>query len=354
MIKMYEKGKIAPINLFILLFVSRTIIGLTYIQSVINTKMTSDLIFSILISLFLTILIMLPIFFCVKQNKNLLDNKFMSVFYSFYFIFAAMVNIMRFSYFASGVLNLETPPVIFSVIIILCIVYGASREIEAISRWGSIVCVILLFSITVILSVNISEFSFNNFLPFFKENRVNILKDAFILSCNASEIPLYLFLSKKVNGKTEKPFFYSVIFAVLTIFIVYFTAIGTLGDYAYHQPFPIYSLSEITKVSQSSRLDVLFISAWIFCIFLKASLYLYSSYDCLKNSFEKLNKKQAVAVSSLTLLALTVFVSVLYESVFSSVSKLVVCLLFLTASVVLPTVYFVLNRKKGANKIEKN
>lgn len=350
---MYEKGKIAPINLFILLFVSRTIIGLTYIQSVIYTKMTSDLIFSILISFVITAFVMLPVFFCVRKNINPLENKFISVFYSFYFVFAAMVNIMRFSYFASGVLNLETPPVIFSVIIIFCTVYGSMRGIEAISRWGSIVCVILIFSIIVILGFNLSDFSFNNFLPFFKESRINIFKDAFLLSCNASEIPLYLFLSKKVNGKTEKPFFSSVIFAVLIIFIVYFTAIGTLGDYAYHQPFPIYSLSEITKVSQSSRLDVLFISTWIFCIFLKASLYLYSSFECLRKSFEKLKRKQAVFCSSLILILLTVFVSVLYESVFSSVSKLAVCLMFVTASLIIPIAYFVFNRRKGVNHIEK-
>ena len=174
----YKKGKIAPINLFFFCFVSRMIISLTYVQSVISTNMSSDIAFSLLITAVLSVLFALPALLAVRAHKNPLGDKYICVFYALYFVFVATVNTMRFSYFASSILNVHTPAVYFSLIIGACAVYGASRKIEALSRLGSVIFALLVLSLVLILACTAPDFSYLNFFPLFQKSTAGILQDA--------------------------------------------------------------------------------------------------------------------------------------------------------------------------------
>lgn len=352
--KKYKRGKIAPVNLFFLCFISRVIISLTYVQSVISTKMSSDIVFSLLLTAALSLVLALPAVFAVRLHKNPFSDKYVSIFYMLYFLFVAVVNIMRFSYFASSILNVHTPAVYFSLIIGLCAVYGASRKIEALSRLGSVIFVLLCASILLILVCTGNNFSYLNFYPLFQKSTTSILNDAAILACNASEIPLYLCLAEKVNGKSEKPFLFGILAAVLAIAGVFAMVVGVMGDYTYYQPFPVYTLAGLAKLGDSMRLDSLFTAVWIFCIFLKASLFLYAATQCLEKSAFHPNKKYTLPVCGVILGAGILLGSVFYESFFSIYAKIMVCTLFAVSAVVLPVLFLIFKKKDlGEDLLEK-
>lgn len=350
----YKKGKIAPINLFFFCFVSRMIISLTYVQSVISTNISSDIAFTLLITAVLSVLFALPALLAVRAHKNPLGDKYICVFYALYFVFVATVNTMRFSYFASSILNVHTPAVYFSLIIGACAVYGASRKIEALSRLGSVIFALLVLSLVLILACTAPDFSYLNFFPLFQKSTADIFQDALLLACNASEIPLYLCLAGKVNGKSGKPFVFGILTAVLAIAAVFAMAVGVMGDYAYYQPFPVYTLAGLAKLGGSMRLDSMFTAVWIFCLFLKAAVFLYAAAHCLQCSALHTSKKRALPASAVILGAFIIVGSVFYESFFSEYAKIMVCALFAVSAVVLPILFLIFRKKDlGEDLLEK-
>lgn len=350
----YKRGKIAPVNLFLLCFISRMIISLTYVQSILSAKMSSDIVFSLLIAAALSVVLALPAVFAVRAHKNPASDRYGAVFYALYFLFVAAVNIMRFSYFASSILNVRTPAVYFSLIIGACAVYGAARRIEAVSRFGSVVFVLLAGSLLLILACTAHDFSVWNFFPLFQKDGRTVFSDALVLTCNASEIPLYLCLAGKINGKTQKPFLLAIAAAVLTITAVFAAVVGVMGDYAYFQPFPVYTLAGLAKIGGSMRLDSLFTAVWIFCVFIKAALFLYAASETLQKSALPLQKKHALPVCGAVLGVCIVLGSVFYESFFSQYAKYMVCGLFAVSGVVLPVLFLLFGKKdKGEELLEK-
>lgn len=352
--KKYEKGKIAPIHLFFLCFVSRMIISLTYVQSILSTKMGSDIVFSLLLTALLSVLLALPALLAVRRQKNPLASPYAALFYALYFVFVAAINIMRFSYFSSSILNVHTPAVYFSLIIGACALYGAARRIEALARLGSVIFMLLGLSLVLILACTAADFSGLNFFPLLQKGTAGIWQDALLLACNASEIPLYLCLAGKVNGKSEKPFLFGILAAVLTITAVFAAAVGVMGDYAYYQPFPIYTLAGLAKLGDSMRLDSLFTAVWIFCLFLKAAVFLYAAGHCLQRSALRVPQKLALPAGGAVLGACIILGSVFYESFFSAGAKWLVCTLFAVAAVVLPVLFLLFKKKDfGEDRLEK-
>ena len=289
-----KRDKIAPVSIFFLFYISRMVVSLTSIQSVTTGLMKTDILVSIILSMVCVLVLSAPVIYCIKKHKSPFDIKWIGFLYSLYFIFIASVNISRFSYFASTILNPDSRAWLFCVVVAVCAFYGAYLGIEGLSRFSAFVFALLVLSIGTALAFNIKNFEPVNLHPAITNDTQTILKNVAFITSGTPEIAAYLCLSKKVNGCANRSFARSVCMSFLSIFLLFFVLIGVMGDGASLQSFPLYTLFQLAKTGIFQRIDVLYISFWIMGIFVKAVLFVY----CASISFKPMKNRTKCAVSA--------------------------------------------------------
>lgn len=340
-----KRNKIAPVSIFFLLYISRLVVSLTDVQSVTAGEMKTDTLISILISMLLTLLLSLPAVMCCIKNKSPFDIKWTGLLYSLYFIFLAGVNISRFSYFASTTLNPDSQAWIFSVIIVICACYGAYLGIEGLARFSAFGFALLTAAIIIVLLCSAGSFQEINLYPVISNNTDTILKNIVYMTSSSSESVLFLCLCKRVNGKAVKPYIRSVIAAFFTIFILFLTVIGVMGDAASLQEFPLYTLFRLAKVGLLERIDILHISFWIFGIFIKSVLLIY----CSAISFKPMKNRTKCIVSSALALVLAVCLTELVGA--GSVSPVVYAVPFAVFCVIIPIMTLIFKKRNYGDEL---
>lgn len=342
-----KRDRIAPISIFFLLYISRIVVSLTNVQTSSIGLMKTDILISVLASMGITLLLALPAIYCYEKHKNPFDVKWIGLFYSIYFIFLAGVNISKFSYFASTTLNPNSQAWIFSVIVAGCAFYGAYLGIEGLSRFSAFGFALLVGSIVVALCCNVVNYQEINLYPVITSDN-QILKNISMLTGDSTEIALFLCLSKKVNGKATKPFVWSVIAAFFTMFVLMLFANAVMGDAVVMRAFPIYTLFQLAKVGLFARIDILYISFWIFGIFIKSVLLIY----CSSIAFKPMKKSTKCAVSSLLALAAAIIFTELIEV--SAVPPLIFIVPFGVLCVVIPILTLIFKKRNyGDELVEK-
>ncbi len=343
-----KRDRIAPISIFFLLYISRIVVSLTNVQSVTTGLMKTDILISILVSMGLTLLFSLPAIYCYKKHKNPFDVKWVGFFYSIYFIYLAGINISRFSYFASTTLNPDSSGWVFSVLVAVCALYGAYLGIEGLSRFSGFAFILLVGSIFAALLCNIKNYQEINLFPVISNSSNDILRNIVFMTSSSSEIILFLCLSKKVNGKAVKPFVWSVIAAFFTIFLLFLFVIAVIGDAAAIQAFPLYTLFQLAKIGVFERIDVLYISFWIFGIFIKAVMLIY----CSVISFKPMKNSIKCVISSVLALAVAVSLTELVE--INTISPIVYAIPFAVFCVAIPLLTLIFKKRNfGDELVEK-
>lgn len=340
----YKRDRIAPLNLFFLLFVSRTLISFTVSSSVLKSRYSFDLVYSTLIALGLTILISLPAVIMVSKQKNVLSNRVLSPLYGAYFIFSGAVNICKFAVFSSTELNQNAKIIVLAGFMIIACTYAASLGIEAISRFGSMVFVLTLIGIIGVMIEGTSELSALNIFPVTQNQTDNIIMNILFSVCSSNEIVMLIALAPKVNGKIKKPFFCSMVAAYTAIMLLLAFTIGVLGDTASLAAYPLFQVAQISKMSSGERIEAIFTALWIFAAFLKIALFLYCGSVC----FGGRSHKVKCAASGLAMFAVSALI--LYSSAFESNQEAFSYIPFIAFAFVLPLFYLIFGRKK--NKIE--
>ena len=339
-LKNYKKNRIAPLNLFFLLFVSRTLISFTVSSAVLKSRYSFDLIYSALISLVVTIIVSLPAVIMTSKQKNILDNKILSSLYGAYFIFSGAVNICKFAVFSSTELNENAKIIALAGFMIIACAYAASLGIEAISRFGSMVFVLTLIGIVGVMIEGASEFSLLNIFPITQNQTDNILMNIAFSVCSTNEIVLLIALAPKVNGGVKKPFLISMSAAYAAVMLLIAFAIGILGDTASLSSYPLFEVAQISKMGSGERIEVIFTALWIFAAFLKIALFLYCGAIC----FGGRSHNMKCAASGLAMFAVSALI--LYSNAFESNQEAFSYLPFIVFAFVLPLLYLIFGRKK--------
>lgn len=342
-----KRDRIAPISIFFLLYISRIVVSLTNVQTSSIGLMKTDILISVLASMGITLFLALPAIYCYEKHKNPFDVKWVGLFYSIYFIFIAGVNISKFSYFASTTLNPDSQAWMFSVIVAGCAFYGAYLGIEGLSRFSAFGFVLLVGSIIVALGCNISNYQEINLYPVLSgENQ--ILKNITMLTGGSTELAVFLCLSKKVNGRATKPFVWSIIASFFTMFVLMLFANAVMGDAVMMRAFPIYTLFQLAKVGLFARIDILYISFWLFGIFIKSVLLIYCS--CI--AFRPMKKSTKCAVSSVLALAVALVFTEVIEV--SAVSPVIFIVPFVVFCVIIPVLTLIFKKRNyGDELVEK-
>ena len=332
-----QRNKIAPISIFFMLYISRVVVTLTNMQSVSSGLVNTDMLISIVIALGLNLLLCLPAIWCYKNNKNPFEVKGVNLFYALYFIFLAGVNISRFSYFASTVLNPESSAWVFSLIIAVCAGYSSRFGIEGLSRFSAFGFILIVLTVLVGTIFNFKNYDEINLYPVIANSNQAIAENVLYMTSSSVEVVVLLCLGKKVNGSAVKPFVFSVI---LILFIN-----ATMGDAANLQAFPVYTMFQLAKIGLFERLDVLQISFWIFGIFIKSVLLIYCSSISIK-SYKNSTKCIVFSVLALAVsFALTEFTDP------STITPTALIAPYLVACVLIPLFTLIFKKKNSGDEL---
>lgn len=284
-----KRDRIAPVSIFFLLYISRIVVTMTNVQSVTTGRMKTDMLLSVIIAMGVNLVLSLPALYCCAKHKNPFDIKIISRFYTVYFILLAAVNIGRFAYFASTVLNPDSSSWIYSVIVTVCAFYGAYLGIESLSRFSFFAFVLLVLTVFTVLIFNLQNYQQINLYPVIENSNTEIAENVMYMVSSSTEVTVLLCLQKKTNGYVIKPFVRCVTASFLTIFVLLLFVNAVMGDAAALQAFPLYTLFELAKAGYFARMDVLHISFWIFGIFIKSALLIYCAGVSVKKGKNSTN-----------------------------------------------------------------
>lgn len=342
-----KPGKIAPYQLFFILFVSRVVVSLTYVQSVSVGKMSADLLISIFASWGLSMLACVPAYLCTKKGKNPFKVKWVAILYAVYFIYFSAVNVSRFSYFATSRLTPESSMLFFITAILLCACYGAVMGIEGLGRFGAFCGVILLLTVVMVVVFNIKNAEAINLFPIIKNTRMDIVKNTALLSANSIEPAVFLSLEDKVNGDKKKPLFLGITASYAVIFLLILMCQLVMGFASQAQAYPIFALFQLASMGSMSRLDIFHIAFWVLAIFLKVSGLIYCSTLCVK----KYKHSVKCVAASLLSVAVAVIITMVVGMNMVNVTKIISCVMFSVCSVIIPLLSLFFIKKSRVDSI---
>ncbi len=344
----YKRGKISQFSLFAMFFSSRVLVVFTLCNVTSLGKYTSDLLISTVLGFLLALLFSVPIVYSAVKERDLLEKKWISILYGIYFLYLGSVTIGRFSFFASMELNESTNSLFLAFIIICACIYAAWLGIEPLSRFGSFVLAITIIGVVSVIGFEMKEFSLLNLFPFTQNSTEDILMNSLSFACETNEIIFLTVLSKKVNGRIIKPFYWAVGLSFLVCALLFFFSIAVLGNTASATSFPFYELSQLAKFSEYSRLDSIYTAFWIFVVFLKGSLFLYSASECFKIK----GRGRGTVLSGIILFAIVWGIGEL--GFFLRVQNIAIIAPFIIFSLVIPIGYLLFRKKsKGEILLEK-
>lgn len=297
--KQYKTGKISSFNFFSLVFIAKMLVAFTSCTLVLKGSFASDIIISVGVSFLINFALSFPIIYACKNGKNPLNIKWLSIFYGVYFLYVGAILVSRFSFFASTELNPKSKVLFYAFLIIVCCVYAAILGIEPISRFALLVFAITVIGLITIILFGVQQFELVNLFPFSRNKPMDVMVNSLCFAGDASELILYLAVSPKVNGNRIKPFYIATGLSFVVCLGILMVVIGVLGDTAAMSAFPMFEVSQVSKFSDNERLDSVYTAFWIFAVFLKCTVFLYSATVAFDKAAKKTSHTRNCIVSGI-------------------------------------------------------
>jgi len=337
-------GKISACQLFFIFLVSRAVVALTFYQGILYNGISPDSLLSSAGALLINLLFCFPAFLCCKYDKNPKNSGFFSLLYCIYFVFFAGVNIARFAFFAAEKTTSSSNVILFVILMAAAGCYAAFLKIEAISRFSVICAVVSILVLIAIILLNIRNFEWYNFLPFFVGSRSEIMKNSVIFSSNSVEPALYLALYDKCEKKQAQSLFWGIGASYGAIFLMLLFCIGVMGSAAPLFSYPVYTLFQMTAFGSFSRLDIVYTAFGFFALFAKCAVLIL----CAEESAQKIkiNRKVKLTAVFFIISALSYFI---YRRFFTGIITSARGFYFALSAVfslLLPLIYLIFTKRK--------
>lgn len=365
---MTKKAVITMRQLFVLFFISRIIVNLTYTPLITKSPSMGDHVISALISFVLTFFMALPIYNLSIQRKHLdiaeysflLLGKLGFIFvtiYALYFLFVCIYSLSLFDIFVSNIISPQLSLVLLSSAIIVTSCYGAFKGIEAIVRTSGIILILICIAMIFIVIAFVPKIDSINYEPIMYNGNSSIINGTILMIATTSCIPAMAMLLPMAKGNAKSNIFWWSFATYSSIAIMIIIIVGSLGDYLKTQMFPVYSAVSIAEIGMLKHLDILYLGVWTSGLFIKIALFLYLFSLCVEKMFG-----QKAARCSILLGGFCVVIT----SVLLSGSKYMIDILFnikylfigtIIVSILLPVILLVVdslknNIQEGGNKNE--
>lgn len=344
----FKTGKISPYQLFSALFVSRIIVTLTYIQNVSVGNLSSDLLISVFLGLIGSLILCIPVCFCLKNKIMPLEKKAICVFYTIFFVINISIGLIRFSYFATSRFNTPLPMVAYLIIILMASCYTCTLGLEPLGRFSSFCSVLLLLATAIVIVFNIDDADIINLYPVIVNEKSDVFENAIMIATNTIEPAIALVVCKNVNGSKVKPLIFSIVSAFSVIFVLIFMCMAVMGSGASLQSYPIFTLFQMASVGSVSRFDMIHTGFWMLALLLKTSLLIFvasKSIGCFKIKYKPVIVSMISFVLSMILIYAFKEKSTEFVKCISMVTSIIFVTIFPLAS------FFVKRRRKKIEKI---
>jgi hypothetical protein len=308
---MGASSKISTAQLTCLMTLSSVTLMFTCNSSLLGSDHLIDNLLSCALAFLCNFLLALPLLWMVRKQPgtNVLLRSEQSgrwllygtaVFYILYFFLIDLQYLSTFQFFLGNVFHPDIPTWILSLLLLIAAVYSAFKGLEAMGRTSVLLLLMVLLGLLVIGVLLFSDFRSQHFTPLLLDgSRQTLLGTAFYGS-GSSSIVLFALLYSYTDGKKQLGFFAWNTITYATAAFLLVLIIGTLGDYANLQLFPLYSAATMANLGTFQRMDSLFISIWMVGLFLKLAIDFYGMMLCLQSITHK--RLDIIALPSVGLL----------------------------------------------------
>lgn len=317
---MSKNTKISVAQLFILLFLSRMIVTVTYSTYVADISKMWCMSIASLCGLILTLVMVLPVYFLYRTDNRLTvaDNGYallgrggavIAIIYGFYFLWVILYTLSLFNLFVTDLMNPSISVIALSVAVVIASAYGAWKGIEAIARTSTIILFAVIIALIFVICTLFNKIDVYNYTPINWGNGGDIGDAVLSMLARNSCIPAMAMLLPFANGKIKRGIVAWGVFVYFTIAVMVFIIVGVLGDYLKTQVFPVYSLTSLAQWGVLQRLDGAFLGIWTAGIFIKAALMIYLISACVKRIWGEIAGRISIVASAVVVLVVSLLFS---------------------------------------------
>ncbi len=322
---MKAKTKISALQLYMMLFLSRAIAGVTLNAGSVGGENFLENIFSSLLHCAVLCVFALPLFSLNRTHPDLSLPAVAelrmgaagTVISALYAVFFLVSNAFALSLFITLLFNTMDPIASrFSVALALLAiaVYGAVKGIETVSRAAICVTALFLLGLTVICIALLPNVRPEYTKPVFQNGTEQFWRGAIVFAARSSSLAEFAVLMPFAAENTKGKFALWNISIPVFLGILLFFTVSCLGEYAYLQIFPIYTLSSIAEIAGVQRLDALFIGLCLMALVVRLAVGFFAiSESCARFVRKTESRALLLGGAALLTLMLSLWVTADYE-----------------------------------------
>ncbi len=308
-----NRGMITAGQLFVLLFISRAIVTITYSPELSSGDDMWNHLLSAIFAFPLSLIMLIPTLLLWKLNRDMSVLEYgedifkrlsiiISLFYALYFIMVCGYGIALYNKFVSLGVNGEAPVFAVAVAVLVASCYGAFKGVEAIARASGLILIGLIATVLILIFALTPSINTENYRTILSTGYISTYNGTILMLSRMSCIPAIAVLYPIVKGNIAKGsvLWCSSIFILVMISIILVT--GSLGDYLKNSVFPVYQAAKTVNIGFLQRLDALFIGLWTAGLFCRLSLFLYLFALCVGKAFGKRASCFAIIVGGTAIL----------------------------------------------------
>jgi len=353
-----KKVTISVAQLFVMLFISRTIVNITYSLYIAETSEMWDNLVSAVISFFLTLLMVVPVYLLYKRSPShsILDQGYrawgklgavIAVIYALYFIWVLCYTLSLFDLFVTDLMNPKISAAVLSFGVIAASVYGAYKGIEALGRTSGLVLIAILAAFVFLVCALTAQADPLNYKPFFYDGAGGTVNGVLLMLARNSCIPALAILLPFAKGNVKKGIGWWCAGIYGTTVLVILLVVGVLGDYLATQPFPVYTATSVAQIGIFQRMDAVFLGVWTAGIFIKCALFIYLVSLCVKKMWGEKASRVSILVTGAVVLLMTYGITASNAVMGVLFNNNILLALTMLTAVALPLLVLLFRKKRG-------
>lgn len=358
-------SKIGSGQLFLFVVLSRVIITLAYGINAGGHTISNGAWFACLLLPISLFVLGIPTLLFIRKAKgvSICDYAFtvgkktgytVSILYAVLFFALSFSSVGRFSFFVTSTVQTNQSIWFFPILMMGAVCYGAVKGLRAIFRAGAVLSFFCIAAILAIVIVLFPRFEFLNILSPFYDGLGQVGYSVTMLTFSSMEMGAFLMLAPMVKGRLTKTYVWYAVVSALFLFVVFFTVMAVLGEYATLQMFPFYGVAGVAQIGELSNLSALEAAVWMIGVFIKSAVYLHLCYDCLAFLVPKRYRSIAIVILAILGVFAAVYTSGSLVTSKTSYALPIVIGFNLVFSVVLPIFLLIAEKIKRGKTNETN
>lgn len=360
-----KASKITVTQFFLLLFLSRIMVNITYNPYLNGSGKMFDHILSCLVSFAITFIIFIPTYILYKryptlsilEEANSLLGKLgivVAAIFALYFLLISSYALSIYTMFMKNVIMPQTSVFVVCIAVVVVSLYAALKGIEGLARAGMLILVLSLAALIFLILALIPSVDTLNYTPLLYDGNNQFLDGINIMLSRTSAVALIAIFIPFIKKGSLKAGFISWNIGVYSLMaLLILVIVGSQGNFLEAHIFPIYAAFNDVSVGFWGRLDIFYLGIWTSGLFIRISLNLLAIALCATKIFGDKAFKIAAVLGAALVAAAGISVSIFGGlEVFDADNTTV---LFATAfvSVVLPILILIVDSIKGrSGKLE--